>query len=194
MVLYFLIGKILPGMSISGVVAGVFAVAAVFYAVMDGDSGTTSADVPGSGTPAAEADAVLRAGGATGGGAMVTAEDPELAKTAPKYDPYRGKGGAKVWTIPELVRHNGSDPSLPLMLVVMGQVFDVSRGKEHCEITTHNPNPNLPSPLPTHTRRAARAPPSATGIGFVGALRAASPSPPSPRRRRATQRYPQPHQ
>ena len=64
----------------------------------------------------------------------MTVADLELAKTAPQKDPHRGKGGAKLWTTAELAKHNGSDPALPLMLVVMGQVFDVSRGKEHCEV------------------------------------------------------------
>jgi hypothetical protein len=74
-------------------------------------------------------------GGADGAAAPatpgVTLADPELAKTAPDKDPHRGKGGVKVWTAAELAKHNGSDAALPLMLVVMGQVFDVTRGKEH---------------------------------------------------------------
>eukprot|EP00760_Papus_ankaliazontas_P027883 PhM_4_TR3458/c0_g1_i1/m.23133 len=37
----------------------------------------------------------------------------------------------KLITAEELALHNGTDPSLPLYLVVMGEVFDVSKGSRH---------------------------------------------------------------
>jgi predicted heme/steroid binding protein len=37
----------------------------------------------------------------------------------------------RIWTPVELARYNGSNPKLPLLLSILGSVFDVSKGHVH---------------------------------------------------------------
>ncbi|BFI32579.1 hypothetical protein MPTK2_4g07220 [Marchantia polymorpha subsp. ruderalis] len=37
----------------------------------------------------------------------------------------------KLWNSEELAKYNGSDPKLPILLGIMGSVFDVSKGRNH---------------------------------------------------------------
>ena len=38
--------------------------------------------------------------------------------------------GKRIFTAQELAKYNGSDPSLPLLLAVKGQVFDISKNSK----------------------------------------------------------------
>jgi len=51
---------------------------------------------------------------------------PKQAETAAT-----NSDGVKIWTTEELSKYDGSDDSLPLMLVILGEVFDVTAGKQH---------------------------------------------------------------
>jgi predicted heme/steroid binding protein len=41
------------------------------------------------------------------------------------------RAGERVFTKEELSKHDGQDPSLPLLISVRGRVYDVSKGKKH---------------------------------------------------------------
>jgi len=43
----------------------------------------------------------------------------------------RPQEAARVWSVEELALHDGSDPSKPVLLSILGEVFDVSHGKQH---------------------------------------------------------------
>lgn len=121
------IGSIVPT-----VIAVAFAVWSVMFAISpdDGPRPNTE-DGPDNKMAASGTASGIRSDGDGTFQLPQTQLDTELTKTAHKNDPNRGKGGVRMWTEAELRRYNGTDESLPIMLVVMGQVFDVSKGKQH---------------------------------------------------------------
>jgi len=43
----------------------------------------------------------------------------------------RPREAVRVWSVDELAQHDGSDPGRPLLLSILGEVFDVSHGRRH---------------------------------------------------------------
>jgi len=50
-------------------------------------------------------------------------------KKAPKEE--KNKGEERIFTTEEIKEYDGSDPNKPIYVVVLGQVFDVTKGKSH---------------------------------------------------------------
>jgi len=52
-------------------------------------------------------------------------------KTADANSTKTKKSKVELFTMEELKRHDGSNPDLPLYLAIIGEVFDVTKGKQH---------------------------------------------------------------
>eukprot|EP00927_Polykrikos_kofoidii_P057449 TRINITY_DN51595_c0_g1_i1.p1 TRINITY_DN51595_c0_g1~~TRINITY_DN51595_c0_g1_i1.p1 ORF type:complete len:346 (-),score=61.45 TRINITY_DN51595_c0_g1_i1:204-1193(-) len=62
---------------------------------------------------------------------MPTATAPTTKDEYPRFPSVKRKRGARVWSVEEVAVHNGSDIRVPLLLAILGEVYDVGTGKEH---------------------------------------------------------------